>query len=157
MLPRIGVQAFFNHQVTKADYGQNDGFCFEVGQGPVQVTVRAKGAILAGGRFFGGGLRADRERISEPLFGLPVHQPLDRSSWHRKSFLDPKGHPINRSGLETDAFFRPRSAKGVPAFPLLFAAGSILAHQDWIRMKCGSGLSITTAYAAVKAFEEMSG
>jgi glycerol-3-phosphate dehydrogenase subunit B len=32
----------------------------------------------------------------------------------------------------------------------LFAAGSILAHQDWMRMKCGSGLAIATAYAAVE-------
>jgi glycerol-3-phosphate dehydrogenase subunit B len=34
---------------------------------------------------------------------------------------------------------------------MLFAIGSILAHQDWIRMKCGSGLAIATAYGAVKA------
>jgi glycerol-3-phosphate dehydrogenase subunit B len=27
-----------------------------------------------------------------------------------------------------------------------------LAHQDWIRMKCGSGLAIATAFGAVKAF-----
>ena len=39
-----------------------------------------------------------------------------------------------------------------PAFKLLFVAGSILAHQDWMRMKCGSGLAIATAYGAVNAF-----
>jgi hypothetical protein len=33
----------------------------------------------------------------------------------------------------------------------LFAAGSILAHQDWMRMKCGSGLALSTAYAAVNS------
>jgi glycerol-3-phosphate dehydrogenase subunit B len=26
-----------------------------------------------------------------------------------------------------------------------------LAHQDWMRMKCGSGLAIATAYGAVNA------
>jgi len=40
---------------------------------------------------------------------------------------------------------------GQTAFENLFAAGSILAHQDWMRMKCGSGLAIATAYAAVRS------
>ena len=39
-----------------------------------------------------------------------------------------------------------------PAFKLLFAAGSILAHQDWMRMKCGSGLALATGFAAVQSF-----
>ena len=67
-------------------------------------------------------------------------------------FLDPKGHPIHQAGLEIDDHFRPLSASGVPAFSNLFAAGSILAHQDWIRQKCGSGLAIATAYGAVSSF-----
>jgi glycerol-3-phosphate dehydrogenase subunit B len=29
------------------------------------------------------------------------------------------------------------------------AIGSILARQDWIRAKCGSGLAIATAWAAI--------
>ena len=35
------------------------------------------------------------------------------------------------------------------------AAGSILAHQDWKRQKCGSGLAIATAYGAVQACARM--
>jgi glycerol-3-phosphate dehydrogenase subunit B len=154
-LPRLGARAFFHHPVLKAERGRGNGFRFEVGQGPAQMVVRAQAAVLAGGRFLGGGLYADRERVVEPLFGLPVYQLQDRNRWHRQSYLDPRGHPINRFGLETDALFRPLNADGQPAFPMLFAAGSILAHQDWMRMKCGSGLAITTAYAAVRAFEQL--
>ena len=110
------------------------------------------GVVLASGRFFGGGLYADRNRISETVFDLPVYQPLDRASWHSTHFLHMEGHPINRAGLETDTNLRPLDANGRPAFRNLFAAGSILAHQDWMRMKCGSGLSVTTAYAAIKEF-----
>ncbi|MEJ2730435.1 MAG: hypothetical protein P8185_18365 [Deltaproteobacteria bacterium] len=40
---------------------------------------------------------------------------------------------------------------GRPAFETLFAVGSILAHQDWMRMKCGAGLAIASAYAAVNS------
>lgn len=151
-----GVRTFFHHKVLKASYIAKKGFRFEVGPQETIFVVQAKGAVLASGRFFGRGLCADRKRITETVFGLPVYQPPDRAHWHRKSFLDPKGHPINLSGLETDDRFRPLGANGRPAFPNLFAAGSILAHQDWKRMKCGSGLAITTAYGAVKAFERQS-
>jgi len=55
------------------------------------------------------------------------------------------------TGLETDEHLRPLDEGGNPAFKNLFAAGSILAHQDWMRRKCGSGLAIATAYAALEA------
>jgi len=38
----------------------------------------------------------------------------------------------------------------------LFACESIPVHQDWMRMKCGSGLAIGTASAAVDAFSSFS-
>jgi glycerol-3-phosphate dehydrogenase subunit B len=107
--------------------------------------------ILATGRFLGGGLRADRKRIREPLFDLPVHQAPERASWHRDTFLDPNGHPINRAGIEVDDAFRPLDRTGAVVHPALFAAGSILAHQDWMRQKCGAGLALSTARAAVLA------
>jgi glycerol-3-phosphate dehydrogenase subunit B len=44
---------------------------------------------------------------------------------------------------------------GHPAFANLFAAGIILAHQDWTRMKCGSGLSVATAYGAVESISSL--
>jgi glycerol-3-phosphate dehydrogenase subunit B len=50
-----------------------------------------------------------------------------------------------------DECFRPLNASGKVIFDNLFAAGTILAHQDWIRQKCGSGLAIATAYGAIKA------
>jgi glycerol-3-phosphate dehydrogenase subunit B len=54
--------------------------------------------------------------------------------------------------VEIDDHFRPMNHHGRPAFNTLFAAGSILAHQDWKRMKCGTGLAVATAFGAVKAF-----
>jgi glycerol-3-phosphate dehydrogenase subunit B len=114
--------------------------------------VQSRGVVLASGRFIGGGLHADRKRIRETIFDLPVCQPTDRTKWHRRDFLDPRGHPINEAGLETDDDFRPLNGSGRPAFKTLFAAGSILAHQDWIRTKCGAGLAIATAYGAINSF-----
>jgi glycerol-3-phosphate dehydrogenase subunit B len=118
----------------------------------VEQRVQARGVVLATGRFLGGGLAADRKRIRETLFDLPVWQPADRRDWHRPNLLDPRGHPIHAAGLETDEALRPLDATGRPAFDTLFAAGSILAHQDWTRSKSGAGIAVATARAAVNAF-----
>jgi glycerol-3-phosphate dehydrogenase subunit B len=125
-------------------------FAIQVGRLEPEHTIRAAAVVLATGRFMGGGLQADRCGVREPLFGLPVHQPGQRDDWHCEDFLDRRGHPIHRAGLQTDECFRPIDAAGRPLHPRLFAAGSILAHQDWMRMKCGAGLAFSTAYAAVE-------
>ena len=33
--------------------------------------------------------------------------------------------------------------------PRLYAAGIVLANQDWVRQRCGAGVAIATAYKAV--------
>ena len=143
---------FPQQQVLKARQKSNGDFEIIIGNSIMEQTVVSKGVILATGRFIGGGLQADRKRIRETIFDLPVCQPEKRTQWHRENLLDKQGHPINMAGLETDEEFRPIDREGMPVYDLLFAAGSILAHQDWKRMKCGSGLAIATAYAAVRAF-----
>lgn len=154
-LAALNVRLLFKQRVTGFRV-LSDG-CFEfqttaAGEGPV---IRAKGAVLAGGRFIGQGLKSDRARIWEPLFSLPVHQPPSRDGWHREDFYDPKGHPVNQAGLAVDAKLRPLAESGQAAYPNLFAAGTILAHQDWMRQKCGSGLALATALWAVEAFRDM--
>ncbi|HUJ85605.1 MAG TPA: glycerol-3-phosphate dehydrogenase subunit GlpB [Burkholderiales bacterium] len=111
--------------------------------------VRARAVVLATGRFSGRGLSADRAGVRESLLGLPVQQPASRAAWHQRDFLDPSGHAINRAGLRVDDAWRPLDAGGTPAWPRLHAVGSILAHQDWMRSKCGAGLAIATAWAAI--------
>ncbi len=143
---------FPQQKVLKARQKKNGDFEIIIGNAMMEQTVISKGVILATGRFIGGGLHADRKRIRETIFDLPVCQPEKRTHWHRENLLDKQGHPINMAGLETDDEFRPIDHYGMPVYDLLFAAGSILAHQDWKRMKCGSGLAIATAYATIRAF-----
>jgi glycerol-3-phosphate dehydrogenase subunit B len=120
--------------------------------GTFRETLEARGVVLATGRFLGGGLVAGRKGIREPVLDLPVHQPGTRSEWHRRQFLDPRGHPVNRAGLVVDDLMRPLGLHGSCAYENLFAAGSVLAHQDWMRTKCGAGLAVATAYGAVASF-----
>ena len=126
-----------------------DGFGFWVTRGQETVEVRARYLILATGRFLGKGLGVTADRITETLFNLPVTQPSGRSGWLCRDFFDPEGHPVNRAGIETDRFFRPLDAAGSVFDSRMYAAGSILAHQDWKREKSGSGIAIASAFRAL--------
>jgi glycerol-3-phosphate dehydrogenase subunit B len=151
-LPSLGVTTLYNKKVIRVQTGGRGHLIFDIGTGEKEITVQAQAAILASGRFIGQGLTADRKRIRETLFDLTVSQPPTRQHWHREHFLDLKGHAVNRAGLEIDECFRPLTADSRPAYENLYAAGSILAHCDWMRMKCGSGFAIATAYGAVHAY-----
>ncbi len=154
-LGELGVTTLYNKKVLKAGRNSDGSFIFHIGHTEVENVIKAKGAILATGRFLGKGLHADRKKIREPLFGLGVFQPEQRYLWHNKDFFDLSGHGINKAGIETDQYFRPIGKDKKPAYKNLYAAGSILAHQDWMREKSGSGIAIATAYGAVKGFCEI--
>jgi glycerol-3-phosphate dehydrogenase subunit B len=146
-----GVRIFHQYGVLEVSETSSGDFQVSIGKNLSKRKIRTKAIILASGRFLGRGLKADRKHVYETIFDLPLHQPADRNEWHRQDFLDPEGHPINRAGVEIDNNFKPVDRTGHPVYQNLFAAGSILAHQDWMRMKCGSGLAIVTAYGAVNA------
>ncbi len=152
-LPRDGIQVLSPKWVERATIESDGRFNLEIGEnGTVASSILATGVILATGRFMGQGLKAERSGIRESLFNLPVFQPAQRQQWHQHTFLDPRGHRINCCGLETDSRFRPLDADGRPIASNLYACGAILAHSDWMRMKCGSGVAMASAYGAVNAF-----
>ena len=152
-LERQGAHRLVDARVSAVEQGPDKAFVLRLERpGGGSRTLCARGVILATGRFLGQGLHAGRDRIRETVFDLPVSQPETRTGWHRETLLDPRGNPVNQAGLEVDDSLRPLGADGRPAFARLFAGGSILAHQDWTRAKCGSGLSLATASAAVNAF-----
>ena len=122
-----------------------------------ELSVSARGVILASGRFFGNGLHARRERIVETIFHLNVVQPVSRSLWHGVDFWTRQGHAINQAGVETDERFRPLDERQRPVYQNLYAVGSILAHNDWARLKSGSGVSMVSALAAVDDFYQVLG
>ncbi len=112
---------------------------------------------LATGRFLSGGLDAHITGITENLLNLPVTQPLSRTDWYHDEYTDRRGHAIHKAGIEIDSSFRPllnNGSGGKVYNERLFAAGIILAHQDWIRGRSGAGIAIATAYKAVEAAEK---
>lgn len=120
--------------------------------GHQRIQITSRGGVLATGRFPSGGLKAERNRIVEPLFNIPVSQPESRSHWHEVDLFHPKGHKINQAGIRTDKFFRPLDAQDNRINDHLYAAGGILSGNDWVRLKSGAGVSITSALKAVDHF-----
>jgi len=131
---------------------EKNRFILDAANDNFKTRISAGCVILATGRFPGGGLFAQRNRILETIFNLRVFQPETRDLWHQLNFFDPKGHQINQTGLETDHTFRPLDKTGKPVFENLYAAGSILAHNDWVRLKSGAGVSCVSAFTAVNSF-----
>ena len=151
-LPSLGVEAFYHHRVlSAAPNGDDGGFRLEIGRTEPEDVVHAERVILATGRFLGKGLNPERDGIHEAVFDLPVHQPAHRDEWYAGTFLAPKGHAVSRAGVEIDDRFRPVDAKGQVVHPGLYAVGSILAHQDWMRTKSGVGIAVASAWGAVAA------
>lgn len=150
-MPRLGITPFYHHTVHTVDRRPDGRFVLSIGRTSPETTVIADNVLLATGRFLGKGLLAQRDGIREALLNLPVCQPHHRGRWHRNDFLDPRGHAINLAGVDVNDRFQPITADGCPVYANVYAAGSILAHQDWIRTKSGTGLAVATAYAAVDA------
>ncbi len=143
---------FLNNSKIQSHGIQNDQFVLNAATQNMDTQITTKGVILASGRFQGGGLHAKREAITETIFNLLVCQPEKRNQWYHLNFFNPKGHAINQAGIETDHTFRPVNKDKTPVFNRLYAAGSILAHNDWVRLKSGSGVSCVSAFTAVNAF-----
>lgn len=155
-LPARGVQLAAQRKVERATL-REDGIDLHFHDNFGPVVIAARTALLATGRFLSGGLAADRTGIREPLFDLAVTQPDGRDAWYHADYFDPRGHAINRSGLVVDDAFRPLDGTGRPVSERLFAAGTVLANQDWIRQRCGAGLAIATARRAVDRIAEAVG
>ncbi len=117
--------------------------------GPLEVE--ANHVVLASGRFLSGGLISDQNSIKEALIGLPVCQPESRESWFRDAYFDPAGHAVNRAGIEVNNQFQVIDQYGNLIDKSLYACGILLAHQDWIRQRCGAGLAIATSYKAIQS------
>ena len=109
---------------------------------------RAHAFVLATGGLLGGGIVADAEgRLREVVLDLPVQGPEERLQWFRQDFLAPEGHPVYAAGLAVDGHFRPVDAGGAPIYANLFAAGTILAGEDYLRRRSLDGVALATGYA----------
>jgi glycerol-3-phosphate dehydrogenase subunit B len=145
-----GVTFLLGHSVSKAILKENTCEGIEVLHPPVANSYSADRYILATGRFIGGGLQADRERITEPLFGLHVDQPPSRHEWFQRTLFSGESHPVHGSGIPVDSSFRPVDAKGSPVLDNVWVAGTMIAHHHCIEEKSREGIEIATGFMAAQ-------
>jgi glycerol-3-phosphate dehydrogenase subunit B len=116
--------------------------------------VAARAAVLATGKFIGGGIERDR-RFRETVVGLPVFAGAQQVGG---GFVgDLLGERVEsdqvafRAGVRIDEALRPLGADGGPASKTLFAAGSVIRGYDPASDKTGLGVAIFTGYLAGEA------
>jgi glycerol-3-phosphate dehydrogenase subunit B len=143
-----GVTFLLGYSVSKATLKGKRCEGIEIFHPPVITSHSADRYILATGRFMGGGLKADREKISEYVFNLPVSQPGLQEKWFEKSFFDE--HPVHRVGILTDSFLHPIDEAGRVILENVQAAGTILAGHHCLNEKSREGIEIATGYWAAK-------
>jgi len=147
-----GVTFLLGHSVSKTILNGKRCEGIEVSHPPLSQSYSADRVILATGRFIGGGLKADEEKIYEPLFNLPVVQPKSRADWFSNSFLS--NHPVHQSGILVDSSFRAIDQQGKQLLDNVWIAGSILTGHNCIQEKSREGIGISTGYwAARNAFQ----
>jgi glycerol-3-phosphate dehydrogenase subunit B len=143
-----GVTFLIGHSISKANLKGKKCEEVYVHKPPISDSYSADRYILATGRFVGGGLLADEEKIYEPVFNLPISQPKSREDWFRNSFFD--NHPIHQAGISTDPSFRPTDKRGNLVLENVWVAGTMLAHHHCIDEKSREGIEISTGYWAAK-------
>jgi len=136
--------------VSKAAVKEKRCHAIEIVHPPVTTSFSADRFILATGRFMGGGLKADAEKVFEPIFNLPVHQPPSREGWFEDRFFGDLPHPVHQAGVLVNASLQPVGEAGDVILENVWVAGSLLAHHQCIDEKSREGIEIATGYAAAK-------
>jgi glycerol-3-phosphate dehydrogenase subunit B len=145
-----GVTFLLGYPVLKATVTEKRCQGIEVHHPPVITSFSADRFILATGRFIGGGLRADAEKVFEPVFNLLVLQPPSRESWFGHLFFNDLPHPIHQAGISANTSLQPVDESGNVVLENVWIAGSLLAHHHCIDEKSREGIEIATGYTAAK-------
>ena len=145
------------HAVSKAILRGTRCDGIEVFHPPVVNSYSADRYILATGRFIGGGLKADREKISGASF-----RPSRRSSpppgrnGFKRHFSATRAIPFTGQAFSSIRPFARWMRKGKSSLENVRVAGTMLAHHDCIEEKSREGIEISTGYmAAKKALERL--
>lgn len=114
------------------------------------MPLKADHFVLATGSFISRGLRADFERVYEPVLGVDVDANADPEQWTRFGVLERQAY--FGYGVATDNQLR--CLKQGKPIQNLRAIGSVLSGHDAVKMGDGTGVSLLTAIAAADHIRE---
>lgn len=106
------------------------------------IELTADNYVLASGSFFGHGIIAEIDKVTEPVFGADVIFDNDRGNWYDKNFFGKQN--FIGFGVATDDKFN--VIKNGESIRNLYAAGSVLGGFNPLHEGCGAGVAIMTAF-----------
>lgn len=115
-------------------------YTYNLGEMPLEADT----FVMASGSFFSNGIRANMEKIYEPVLGLDVSLHGGRTQWYDKDFYAPQ--PYEKCGVTTDEALHP-SLLGKPV-ENIYAVGSLLAEADSLSEMSGAGVTMVTSLHA---------
>lgn len=108
------------------------------------MPLEADRFVICTGSFFGEGLVATLNEITEPVMHLDLNVHEGRSGWYKKDVYD--AQPYMEYGVLTDTEFRP--SVGGRTVENLYACGALLAGFNALKEGSGAGITIATALSA---------
>lgn len=105
------------------------------------IKLEADTFVLASGSYFGHGLVAGRDNVSETVFGLDVDCVQDRNNWYNPDFF--KSQAYISFGVVTDDDLK--GIKNGEVIDNLYVAGSVLGGFNPLYEGSGAGIAIMTA------------
>lgn len=106
------------------------------------IELTADNYVLASGSYFGHGIIAEIDKVTEPVFGADVIFDNDRGNWYDKNFFGKQ----NFIGFGVAADDRFNVIKKGESIRNLYAAGSVLGGFNPLHEGCGAGVAIMTAF-----------
>ena len=106
------------------------------------IELTADNYVLASGSYFGHGIIAEIDKVTEPVFGADVIFDNDRGNWYDKNFFGKQN--FIGFGVATDDKFN--VTKNGESIRNLYAAGSVLGGFNPLHEGCGAGVAIMTAF-----------
>lgn len=106
------------------------------------IELTADNYVLASGSYFGHGIIAEIDKVTEPVFGADVIFDTDRGNWYDKNFFGKQ----NFIGFGVAADDRFNVIKNGESIRNLYAAGSVLGGFNPLHEGCGAGVAIMTAF-----------
>ncbi len=103
--------------------------------------LEADDFVLATGSFASDGLKANYERVYEPVFDLDTTAPADRMQWVKPSVFDDQ--PYMHYGVRVNESMQVQ--KGGHTISNLYAAGAVLGGHNAVMQADGAGVDMVTA------------
>ena len=107
----------------------------------VEEHLEADNFILATGSFLSRGLQSNYQEVWEPIFHVDVKSATERKDWHNDRFFTDQA--FMSFGVKTDD--KLHAIKEGKPIANLYAAGSILADNDYLKYSDHEGVDMLTA------------